>query len=401
MIRRIQALNYRCLRHVDIELDRFHVLAGPAGTGKSTLFDALEFVGDLVREGPEAAVAKRTGDFRDLVWGRPDEDQGFELAIEFDVPDTCRELLPADRDFRVYRYELAVRGGRQGARIHWERGLLAPRSNPAPTQETLFPDLPDPPATILAASRPGASTVLSKPPGGNDWFYRETDPRRGWVTRINYGPHRSTLGSLPDSPDTMPVASALKRLLERGVRRVSLDGSALGQACPPGVADDDLAEDGSNLARVVKRLQEDNPAAFDEWLDRVRSAVAGLGSIKVAERAEDRHACLRLRYENGLDVPSWMESGGTLRLLAVALLPGLGKDGRIYLVDEPETGVDPSALPVVRDSLASVHGSQVLAKTCSDVLMDLFEPGSVLRFAKNAAGAIGVGKGREPPASSQ
>ena len=388
MIRRIQALNYRCLRHVDLELDRFHVLAGPSGSGKSTLFDALEFVGDLVREGPAAAVARRTDDFRDLVWGRPDGDQGFELAIEFDVPDACRELLPADRDFRVYRYELAVRGSPEGVRIHWERGVLAPTSTPAPTQETLFPDLPDPPATILATTRPGASTVLSKPPGGNDWFYRETDPRRGWVTRINYGPYRSTLGSLPDSPDTMPVASALKRFLETGVRRVSLGGSALGQACPPGALDDDLAEDGSNLGRVVKRLQEDSPAAFDEWVRRVRPAVAGLNGIDVVERAEDRHAFLRLHYESGLDVPSWMESGGTLRLLAIALLPSLPGDGRIYLVDEPETGVDPSALPLVRDSLASVHGSQVLAKTCCDALSDLFEPGSVLRFAKNAGGVV-------------
>ena len=90
-----------------------------------------------------------------------------------------------------------------------------------------------------------------------------------------------------------------------------------------------------------------------------------------------------------------MESGGTLRLLAIALLPSLPGDGRIYLVDEPETGVDPSALPLVRDALASVrdalasvHGSQVLAKTCCDALSDLFEPGSVLRFAKNAGGMV-------------
>ena len=28
MITRIQALNYRCLRYVDVALDRFHVLVG-------------------------------------------------------------------------------------------------------------------------------------------------------------------------------------------------------------------------------------------------------------------------------------------------------------------------------------------------------------------------------------
>ena len=401
MIRRIQALSYRCLRHLDLSLDRFHVLAGPAGSGKSTLFDALEFLGDVVREGPAAAVAKKTDDFRDLVWGRSDGDQGFELAIEFDVPDECRELLPADRDFRVYRYELAVRGSLEGVRIHWERGLLAPRSTPAPTQETLFPDLPDPPATILATTRPGASTVLSKVPGGNDWFYRETDPRRGWVTRIAYGPYRSTLGSLPESEDTMPVANALKQFLDKGVRRVSLQGSAVCRACPPDVADDELAADGSNLARVVKRLKEEQPAGFHEWLERVRPAVAGLRDIRVAERAEDRHGYLSLCYDGDLQVPSWMESRGTMRLLAIALLPSLPGRGGVYLVDEPEAGIHPSALGVIGDSLMSVQGSQLLTATCSEELSGLFEPGIVLRFAKSDGGAIRVGRVDEPPASSQ
>ena len=43
MIRRIQALNYRCLRYADVRLDRFHVLVGPNASGKSTLFDVVAF----------------------------------------------------------------------------------------------------------------------------------------------------------------------------------------------------------------------------------------------------------------------------------------------------------------------------------------------------------------------
>jgi len=61
MIRRIQALNYRCLRYVDVSLDRFHVLIGPNASGKSTLFDAIAFLGDLVRDGLEKAVGRGFG----------------------------------------------------------------------------------------------------------------------------------------------------------------------------------------------------------------------------------------------------------------------------------------------------------------------------------------------------
>ena len=63
MIRRIQALNYRCLRYVDVSLDRFHVLIGPNASGKSTLFDSIAFLGDLVRDGLEKAVGVRTSNF--------------------------------------------------------------------------------------------------------------------------------------------------------------------------------------------------------------------------------------------------------------------------------------------------------------------------------------------------
>lgn len=397
MIRRIQVLNYRCLRHLDVSLDRFHLLAGPHGAGKSTLFDLLVFLGDLVREGPRAAVRKRTDDFRDLVWGRPDEGPAFELAIEFEVPESCRSALPEDRDFRIYRYEVVVHGGGEGARIHHERGILLPAPKLAPAQASLFPEMPAPPRTILAGGRPGWRTVLSKTPAGNDRFHRETDDDRGWDVRITLGPHRSALGSLPDSPDTMPVATALKSFLIGGVRPLRLEGGALGRASPPHLARMGLTADGGNLPWVAKRLRDEHSAGFDDWLAWAGAAVPGLADVEVAEREVDRHAYLVLRYAEGLAVPSSLESEGVLRLLALGLLPHLPAKGRIHLVDEPESGVHPAALNALGESLASIDGSQLLAATCSPALVERAGPEELICFARNAEGVIGVIKGSEHP----
>ncbi|MDE2874439.1 MAG: AAA family ATPase [Gemmatimonadota bacterium] len=401
MIRRIQALNYRCLRHLDVSLGRFHLLAGPHGTGKSTLFDLLVFLGDLVREGPNAAVRKRTDDFRDLVWARPDEDPGFELAIEFEIPESCRDLLPEDRDFQIYRYEVAVRGSGEGVRIHHERGILLPAPKPAPAQANLFPEMPAPPRTVLAGGRPGWSTVLSKTPAGNDRFQRETDEDRGWDVRISLGPHRSALGSLPDSPDTMPVATALKDFLTGGVRLLRLEGGALGRASPPHLARMGLTADGGNLPWVVKRLRDEHAAGFQAWLAWTGAVLPGLADVDVAEREVDRHAYLVLRYAGGLKVPSGLESEGVLRLLALGLLPHLPEKGRIHLVDEPESGVHPAALSALGESLASVDRSQLLAATCSPALVERAEPEELICFARNAEGVIGVIKGSEHPLLSR
>ena len=67
---RIEALNYRCLRYVRRDLRPFHLLVGPNASGKSTLLDVLNFLGDLVRSDLDTAVR---GDPRlDIIFRAPD-----------------------------------------------------------------------------------------------------------------------------------------------------------------------------------------------------------------------------------------------------------------------------------------------------------------------------------------
>ena len=96
MIRTIEALNYRCLRHVHPALDDFHVLVGPNASGKTTFLDVVAFLADLVSDGLDRAIEERTQNFADLVWRR--EGGQLELALEADIPEQRRKLLerPAD-----------------------------------------------------------------------------------------------------------------------------------------------------------------------------------------------------------------------------------------------------------------------------------------------------------------
>ena len=401
MIRRIQALNYRCLRYVDISLDRFHVLIGPNASGKSTLFDGIAFLGDLVRDGLEAAVGSRTANFQDLVWGRPEQDLRFQLAIELEVPEELRERLPAEKDFRVFRYEVEIREDHRGLRIASERGLLMPaRKRRRNVQRTLFPSPPAPPSTILVGGgRRGKRTILSKSGRGTDNFSVETETKagKGWATQIAFGPHRSTLGNLPESPEKFPMATFVKRKLENGVKPVFLDSVKMRRASPPEYGRNGFAIDGSNLPWVIKRLQDEHPDDFEEWLGHVRTVLADLRGIRVIDRPEDRHAYLRLRYDTGVDVPSWMASDGTMRLLALTLLAYLPDNREIYLLEEPENGVHPLAVDGIRDSLSSAYDAQVLVATHSPTLLALVDPREVLCFEKNREGATDIIRGNEHP----
>ncbi len=105
-----------------------------------------------------------------------------------------------------------------------------------------------------------------------------------------------------------------------------------------------------------------------------------------------------LGYHGGLEVPSWMASDGTLRLLALTLPAYLGDLRGIYLIEEPENGLHPRAVETMFQSLSSVYDAQVLMATHSPVILSLADPATVLCFAKTEDEATDIVLGSEHPA---
>lgn len=401
MIRRIQARNFCCLRFADVSLDRFHVLVGPNASGKSTLLDVISFLGDMVSEGLEAAVEKRTQNFQDLVWRRPKKDLGFELAVEFDIPDGEKARLPQEKDFERFRYEVSIKEHDGVVRINSERGLLMPAEDAGPRQEVLkFPAPAAGPETILlGGGRPGVRTILSKSSEARDNFNVEVAEKagKGWAISISFGPTRSTLGNLPESPDRFPVSTRIKRLLESGLQRLFLDSARMRQPTPPIRRREVFAADGSNLSRIILQLREENHTAFTDWLAHVRAALPDIDDVRVVEREDDRHCYLMLRYSTGVEVPSWKVSDGTLRLLALTLPAYLSDPDKVYLMEEPENGLHPGVIQDVYDALSSVYDSQVLFATHSPIFLSHADLEQVLCFAKDEEGATDVIRARAHP----
>ena len=206
MIRRIQALNYRCFRYVDVALDRFHVLVGPNASGKSTLFDVVSFLGDMIRDGLRAAIHNRTRNFQDLSWGRPKVDPGFELAVEVTVPELVRKQLPQGHDFQAFRYEVAIQESDGEVGVTRERGVLVGGPTPrARRHGPRFPETPTAPGALANGGRKrGSRTVLSRDRQGRRTFRPEVTPRpgRSSVTGLDFG--SSTLAASPGN-----ISSAL------------------------------------------------------------------------------------------------------------------------------------------------------------------------------------------------
>lgn len=403
MITAIEARRYRCLKYVRQDLGAFHVLVGPNASGKSTFLDVVSFLGRLVSDGLDAAVRERTQNVEDLMWGRKGD--GFELAIEARIPDERLAIVNEGKTkgFDTIRYEVQI--GIEVATaeygINYERALLKRAAAPAASSRNgLFPFAREEPATLMSrkATRQERS-VLMKKKGGNDNFYSEVTEAsgKGWFPSIKLGPKKSALGNLPEDEAKFPVSTWLKAFLKQGVQPLVLNSLLIRRASPPGQGRT-FRPDGSNLPWVVSDLQKRAPERLKDWIEHVRTALPDLRGVRVGEREDDKHKYLVLQYEGGLEVPSWMASDGTLRLLALTLPAYLPDLSGVFLIEEPENGIHPKAVETVFQSLSSTYGAQVLLATHSPVILSIAEPRQVLCFARTSDGATDIVAGNEHPA---
>ncbi len=396
MITRVQALGFRCLRYVDQPMGSFHVLVGPNASGKSTFLDVIAFLGQLVSLGVEETLTQRSHNFQDLVWGR--QGTRFELALEAAIPDALRHRS-SDPGLTKVRYEVAVGTDPSTlqAGLLEERVSLWPGVELACSQRELFPSPPPPPSTLIGPRVPsGARTVIKKVPGGNDNFKAESG--KSYNPSFRLGAMKSALGNLPADEEAFPVANWLRQTLVDGVQPVFLDSHLLRAASRPGQGRK-FKPDGSNLPWVIEHLRSSAPTQFGEWVKHVQTALPDLEDVRVIQREDDKHAYVVLCFRGGLQVPSWMASDGTMRLLALTLPAYLADLHGIYLIEEPENGIHPKAVEPVFQSLASVYGAQVLLASHSPVILSLVEPAQVLCFAKDpAAGTTDIVSGDKHPA---
>ncbi len=121
-------------------------------------------------------------------------------------------------------------------------------------------------------------------------------------------------------------------------------------------------------------------------------------NLLTIERNDDKHRYLVIRYKGGLEVPSWVASDGTLRLLALTLPAYLSDFEGVYLIEEPENGIHPRAVETMFQSLSSVYDAQILLATHSPVILSVGEARDVLCFAKTEQGSTDIVSGDNHPA---
>jgi len=399
MIRRIQALHYRALKYINVRLSNFLILIGPNASGKSTFLDIINLIKDVLNESPQKAIEKRTARFDELLWKQMGNK--FEIAFELVIPEEIRTKLK-DKDFSLARYEIALQlDNEKGIIIGGENLWLVKEgiesNNGSSFKQTyLFPAEPKEPEYLVSPRKkipPGRRKVISKSAQGNDYFKSETTK---WNIIYKFGPLKTSLARIPEDEERFPVALWVKSYLMEGIQFIQLDTRILRWPCRPDLPVS-FETDGSNLPKVVQYLKNEHPQSFARWLSHIQTALPEIVAIETRERPEDRFLYLNIRHKNGLELPSWVISDGTLRLLAQTIIAYLPEKNRIYMIEEPENGLHPMAIESIFQSLSSVYDNQILLATHSPAILRLAEPKQILCFSKTSSGAVDIVNGENHP----
>jgi len=404
MITRIEATRYRCLELLQADLKSYGVLVGANGAGKTTFLDIPGLLADCLqqREVAQAFTAKlrdrppRSATLNELVFGAQGND--FVLSIEAELPETIvTALLPSqagpvqnndERWLRFVRYEIRFE-------IFNDRQLVI-------GNEYLF---------LFSRS--------TQPKGGGSRLYGETGRHRDWrfiIERDRQGEvsfraeaHRtkkarpahvdSQMLALPkvqfESSADFPAARWFYDFLTTQCVFYRPNTDLLRSASPPGLSTQ-LTLDAANLPWLVLELQGEIEK-FGAWVEHVQTALPQVRAIRATEREEDHHAYLAVTYNGGYEVTSSGLSEGTLRILALTILPYLTRRPALIITEEPENGIHPKAVEAVLQSLQSIYGSQVLISSHSPVVLAASKLDQVLCAQLESNGAARIVRGPEHP----
>ena len=412
MITRIEAHNYRCFPELAVDLGPYQVLAGPNGAGKTTLLDISVLIGDMIRrqrivaafmEQGEAGRAARATTLIDLPYKGVGDTVGFafeaklpvevsgelaslsagtaisgrrlptHLRYELRLAVTSRALSVSDEYLFLLNEEdsrvpdlVAERYEELPSWLSWAEGRARyPAWQPVMVREDnslarYFPEVETRPTTESTARRPPRTR---RPP-------TEIPPD---IRPIQIPAEQLALGAVPPDRTLFPAAVWFMEFLRDGVTFFDPDWETLRSPASPGMSRR-LISSGQNLPWLALDLQSSNEDEFTSWIDHVRTALPQIKSIGAKEREEDHYAYLSVEYEGGYRVTSSGLSDGTLRILAMTLLPFLREEAlpRLLVTEEPENGIHPQAIETALQSLSMLYECAGLAvhpladRSCAD-----------------------------------
>ncbi|MRG90794.1 AAA family ATPase [Polyangium spumosum] len=342
MLKRISVHNYNCFVAFELELPRLGVLVGSNGSGKTSLWEVLAGLQDVIIRSRDVTTAFPT---RTLTrWRKDDPVQRFGLDVEVDNES--------------YRYELEI--------VHnTERRL----------------------ASIRRERLESGGKVLYENLDGEVHLHGDDasdEPR----TSFPFNRKRSFLPDMErrhDNRRTIAFREAIARMWLLVPAPQRLEPTTVNEAYW-------LERDGTNFTSWFRGMNLERRGLLDDLFSALNSSMPGLQDITFERMSSEvREVMLRFRAQGAeykLSIRELSDGQRTLVLLYGFLLGALDQ-AALTVFDEPEMGLSPHEmqpwLARVRKTLDD-HGGQAIMISHHPLVIDYIAPASTIRFRRPNGG---------------
>ncbi len=332
---RIESLkiqNYRALKKLELsDLTPLTVFVGPNGSGKATIFDALEFLSECFQYGLRKAWDKR-GRFREL------RTRGSEAPIVIEL--AYRET--ANAPLTTYHLSISEENNGPVVEEEWLQSSEGPRGNPFRFVDFKY----------------GAGKVSR---GDNPDVYQEQN-----FEQLS-SPDLLAVGALGQFTKH-PKVSALRQFITGS--HFSYLSSHSARCTPEPGPQHRLSATGDNLANVIQYFEEQYPAVLDGILRSLSAQVPRLETVD-AKYLQDGRLTLQIK-----DAPfaqpnlAKFASEGLLTMLKYLLALGDPNPPQLIGMEAPEVHLHPRLLSqLAEECRAATINSQLLVTTHSPVFV--------------------------------
>ena len=411
MLTRLQVSGFKNLVDVDVRFGPFNCIAGANGTGKSNLFDAIQFLNRLASDTfVDAAASVRSEDekassvqslfhrigneYTDKISfvaemiipdkGVDDLGQPAKASISFvryslELAYRVDERLPFSGSFELVREELEqinLRAASRHLRFHhskknWRDSVVKGRR----TAPFISTDLNEGQRVIRLHQDGGSS--------GRPQSILASNLPRTVLSTVN----------ATESPTAL-----LARREMQSWRLLQLEPSSLRKPdefmTPPG-----MRPDGSHLPATLYSLahseNQTNSDEHDTWVYeqialRLSDLIDDVYEVSVDRDEKRQLLTLQVQDKNGTPYPARSLSDGTLRFLALAVLALDPTSQGVICLEEPENGIHPERISAMLELLQEIAVDvtipvarnnplrQVIVNTHSPAVVNLVPPESLL-----------------------
>lgn len=369
MLTRLKVTGFKNLVDVDVRFGPFTCIAGANGTGKSNLFDAIQFLSALADDNMFIEAAQyvrdengRSSDIRGIFRRGLSADDRMSFEAEMIVPRTGIDDLgqPAEASITFLRYKLTLAYrenndfNNRGPIELVEEALVHINKRSA----SKYLDFPHSAGkwreSVIHGRRNNNAPFISTQLENNSILLHQDGGSRGKPVGRSATGFPRTLLSTANALES-PTALIARREMQSW-RLLQLEPSALRQHSTFNDPTQ-MSTDGAYMASTLYRLAHtanDPDRVFAQVSNRLSELLDNVKSVWV-ERDETKEVyTLYLTQTDGTTHPARDLSDGTLRFLALAILEMDPTASGLICLEEPENGIDPRRLPNMLELLKDI-----------------------------------------------